>query len=156
MPGQIILTVITGPHRDQNHVFDRPMRCLTGRGPDCEVRLSGDERDMLISRHHCLLNVDPPHIRVADLGSRNGTYINGRPVEKCRNCTAGDRTVDGCAGALLRDGDVLTIGGSSFSVSIMPEEQEVPRGGRPVWACLPRQVDIRHKVDLADPTVGDG
>src|SRR6476619_1774654 len=121
MPGRIKLTVITGPHRNQGYVFDQRAHCVAGRGPDCAVRLSGEVRDMQISRHHCLLNIDPPYVQVADLDSRNGTYVNGKRVEKCRNCTAGNQSLAGCAGAVLQDGDILTIGGSSFWVSITPD-----------------------------------
>jgi pSer/pThr/pTyr-binding forkhead associated (FHA) protein len=33
-----------------------------------------------VSRHHCLLDIDPPRIRVRDLGSRNGTFVNGQKI----------------------------------------------------------------------------
>jgi pSer/pThr/pTyr-binding forkhead associated (FHA) protein len=118
MSDQIVLTVITGPHRNQSFVFDQQTRCLAGRAKDCQVRLSGNERDMQISRHHCLLEINPPVVRVSDLGSRNGTYINGRKVEPCMSCASGHKPKEGCSGSTLRDGDVLTIGGSSFHVRI--------------------------------------
>ena len=35
---------------------------------------------ILVSRHHFLLEVCPPQACVRDLGSRNGTYVNGRKV----------------------------------------------------------------------------
>jgi eukaryotic-like serine/threonine-protein kinase len=124
MPNRIKLTVITGPHRNQSYVFDQRRRCVAGRGSDCDVRLSGEARDQQISRHHCLLDIDPPYIRVKDLGSRNGTFINGQKVDQCRDCANGNKPFNGCAGALLHDGDVLTIGGSSFWVTITGQEGE--------------------------------
>lgn len=49
---------------------------LIGRGPDCDLRLS----DSSISRHHCLVRVRGDEAAVADLGSSNGTYLNGHRV----------------------------------------------------------------------------
>ena len=49
---------------------------LLGRGTDCDLRLS----DINISRHHCLIRTRPEEITLADLGSSNGTYVNGHRV----------------------------------------------------------------------------
>src|SRR5260370_40559141 len=75
------LTVVTGPHKNRRFCFCGPTRCQVGRALDCFVQFSGTERDHLISRYHCQLNVDPPCIRVEDLGSKNRTYVNGRAVD---------------------------------------------------------------------------
>jgi transcriptional regulator with GAF, ATPase, and Fis domain len=37
--------------------------------------------DRMLSRHHCQINVEDSEFRIRDLGSSNGTYINGLPVE---------------------------------------------------------------------------
>jgi pSer/pThr/pTyr-binding forkhead associated (FHA) protein len=130
MGNRIVLTVITGPHRNQRYVFDRRARCLAGRAEDCQVRFSGDVRDRQISRHHCLLDINPPLIRVSDLGSMNGTFINGKKVEPCRGC---DNQQKGeCVCAALESGDVLTIGGSSLSVTVVEAEHEVEIAGETV------------------------
>jgi eukaryotic-like serine/threonine-protein kinase len=118
MSNHIVLTVITGPHRNERYVFDQQTRCLAGRASDCQIRLNGDARDLQISRRHCVLEINPPQVRVRDLGSRNGTFINGQKVSPCDHCVHGEQPDAGCAGALLQNGDVLTIGGSSFWVTI--------------------------------------
>ena len=33
-----------------------------------------------VSRHHCLLEIHPPTVRVRDLGSTNGTFVNGEKI----------------------------------------------------------------------------
>jgi pSer/pThr/pTyr-binding forkhead associated (FHA) protein len=33
-----------------------------------------------VSRLHCLFDIDPPTVRVRDLGSRNGTFVNGMRI----------------------------------------------------------------------------
>lgn len=43
-----------------------------GRAADCSIRLSG----ITVSRHHLLLEVQGETVRVTDLGSRNGAWIN--------------------------------------------------------------------------------
>ena len=55
----------------------------------------------LISRLHCRLTADrSDQLVVEDLGSTNGTMVNGRRVER----------------EVLRPGDVLTVGRVEFSV----------------------------------------
>src|SRR5260370_1006508 len=46
---------------------------LIGRGPDCDLRLGVAD----ISRHHCLVRVRGSEAVILDLGSINGTYLNG-------------------------------------------------------------------------------
>lgn len=47
-----------------------------GRHSDCEISIPGEE----ISRHHARLKVMPDGIAVEDIGSANGTFINGKRV----------------------------------------------------------------------------
>jgi pSer/pThr/pTyr-binding forkhead associated (FHA) protein len=49
---------------------------LLGRGTDCDVRLN----DINVSRHHCLIRFRPEEVTLTDLGSSNGTYVNGHRV----------------------------------------------------------------------------
>jgi|GEM_PF-5674539 len=53
-------------------------RCWFGRAADCHARLPGD--DTLVSRHHFLVEVNPPAARLRDLGSLNGTLVNGQKI----------------------------------------------------------------------------
>lgn len=62
-----------------------------GRDDDCAVKLAGSD----VSRHHALVRVEGPHRVLADLNSRNGTWVNGRRVRS----------------VLLTEGDVVRIGG---------------------------------------------
>jgi pSer/pThr/pTyr-binding forkhead associated (FHA) protein len=36
--------------------------------------------DRMLSRHHCLIRMEESEFRIRDLGSSNGTYVNGLPV----------------------------------------------------------------------------
>ena len=77
---QVILTITNGQLCGERHVFIERQPCLIGRAPDCDIQLSGDISFANISRHHCMLDIDPPAVRVRDLGSRNGTFLNGERI----------------------------------------------------------------------------
>jgi hypothetical protein len=116
MATTVRLELLTGPHKDRKYCFCGPMRCEVGRAFDCVVQLSGTERDLLISRHHCQLDIDPPLVRIGDLGSINGTYINGKKVEPTSTKTA---AVPGAVTFVdVKHGDLITVGGTTLRVDI--------------------------------------
>ncbi|KFN51143.1 FHA domain-containing protein [Arenimonas composti] len=49
-----------------------------GRAPECDISVQGDE----ISRRHALVKPTPDGLAVEDLGSANGTYVNGKRVQQ--------------------------------------------------------------------------
>lgn len=49
-----------------------------GRGHECHVRPDSD----WVSRQHCLLRVTPTSATIRDLGSRNGTLVNGSLIRR--------------------------------------------------------------------------
>ena len=51
---------------------------ILGRGSDADVHLD----DELVSRKHCKISFDGLHITVEDLGSTNGTYVDGNAITK--------------------------------------------------------------------------
>lgn len=63
----------------QQHAYEltTPVTVL-GRGTDCDLRLV----DPGVSRHHAELRIEGNEIVVIDLGSTNGTTVNGRPVRQ--------------------------------------------------------------------------
>jgi hypothetical protein len=67
---------------------------VIGRLPDCAVSLS----DPQVSRHHAEIRPDDLGYRVVDLGSTNGTQVNGVVVKE----------------QFLADGDVITVGATSI------------------------------------------
>jgi pSer/pThr/pTyr-binding forkhead associated (FHA) protein len=48
-----------------------------GRHPECDVRLGS----LRVSRRHCVIAVVRGDVVIRDLGSTNGTWINGRRVD---------------------------------------------------------------------------
>jgi pSer/pThr/pTyr-binding forkhead associated (FHA) protein len=59
---------------------------LIGRGVDCDLRLP----DSAVSRHHCLIRVRAGEATITDLGSINGTYVNGQRVRSQAVLHSGD------------------------------------------------------------------
>jgi pSer/pThr/pTyr-binding forkhead associated (FHA) protein len=74
---------------------------LIGRGSDCDLRL----HDAAISRHHCLLRVRGDEATISDLGSSNGTFLNGQRVRSQAVIRNGDRLQLGDHVYLLQVGD---------------------------------------------------
>ena len=52
---------------------------VLGRGQDADIRLE----DELVSRRHCALSFDGKFVTVKDLGSTNGTFVDGQPITEC-------------------------------------------------------------------------
>lgn len=53
-----------------------PKILLIGRSRDCHLRLASKQ----VSKRHCALAPHGHSLSVCDLGSRNGTYVNGRRI----------------------------------------------------------------------------
>jgi len=51
---------------------------ILGRGTDCDLRLV----DPGVSRHHAEIRVEDGDVVLVDLGSTNGTFVNGQPVRR--------------------------------------------------------------------------
>ncbi len=74
---QINLRVLAGPYKDRVFVFNQHDTFLIGRTNDAHLCLPDDR---FFSRHHCLIEIQPPQCFLRDLGSTNGTFVNGRRV----------------------------------------------------------------------------
>lgn len=103
----VVLRVTEGPHAGELYVFDRHDTFVVGR-KNAHFSVTDDG---FLSRHHFLIEVDPPRCLLKDLGSRNGTRVNGTRV----------------AESLLRDGDIIQAGQSSFTIQIEATWQEPPQ-----------------------------
>jgi FHA domain-containing protein/uncharacterized protein DUF4388 len=68
----------------------RPL--VLGRQPDADVVLAED----LVSRHHARIDHDAEGLFIEDLGSTNGTYVNGARVKRAR-LAEGDRVIVGAS-----------------------------------------------------------
>ena len=81
MTTKVTLTVKGGQLDGAEYMFEEPTLCMMGRAPDCDIQLPNEVEFLTVSRHHCLLDVDPPQVQVWDCRSRNGTHVNGMRIE---------------------------------------------------------------------------
>jgi pSer/pThr/pTyr-binding forkhead associated (FHA) protein len=74
-PPKVVLRGVSGPHFGK--VVPVYGRLVIGRDAECDLVL--DEPEM--SRRHAMIEVTPQEIYLRDLGSANGTYVNGVQVK---------------------------------------------------------------------------
>jgi pSer/pThr/pTyr-binding forkhead associated (FHA) protein len=105
-------------------------RVRIGRHPDNEVQIDS----MAVSRHHCqLARGDHGGWTVEDLGSNNGTFVNGSRIAER---------------SPVRDGDVLSIG--KFQVSF----RDAGADGAALPAAAPVRADGPEMREHAAPLKG--
>jgi serine/threonine protein kinase len=119
----VVIHVTSGPHAGQEHLLDRRGPFVVGRSSQAGFSM---QEDRLLSREHFVIEVDSSVCSLKDLGSTNGTKVNGLRVET----------------APLRDGDVITAGDSAFVVRLEdPERGDVPPSARCLGCGHPLRVD---------------
>jgi pSer/pThr/pTyr-binding forkhead associated (FHA) protein len=95
---QAELTIEAGPDAGRTHrAADRALRL--GRSPDNDVIM----RDPATSGHHARLERRDDQFWIVDLGSTNGTLVNGEPIQEKR----------------LNHGDRLTIGQNAVHFALL-------------------------------------
>ncbi|WP_037607059.1 ABC transporter ATP-binding protein/permease [Streptacidiphilus rugosus] len=71
------LTAITGSSRQPTRILRTPQHTLRiGRAADNDLVVD----DLVVSRHHAELHRDGGRFEIVDLGSHNGTFLDGQPV----------------------------------------------------------------------------
>lgn len=138
MAAKVRLEAVAGPLTSrQPMVFDGADIVVFGRAPDCHARLPAD--DETVSRHHFVLAIQPPRISIRDLGSLNGTSVNGRRIgARERSETPEQGAARESENVELHDGDEVRAGSTVLRVSV---EQVVfcPRCGRPIDGVTERE-----------------
>ena len=88
---RVTLRVLSGPHIGRTFTFDQHDTFLIGRAETAHLCLPDDR---FFSRHHCLLEIAPPRVFLRDLGSTNGTFVNGQRVPEAY-LSSGDKIQGG-------------------------------------------------------------
>ncbi len=100
---------------------------LSADHKDCHPKLPEDENHRTISRYHCLLDINPPAIRVRDFGSLNGTYINGKKIrQRQKNQTPEEAAKIPYPEYDLQNGDEIKFGETVLQITIKTPTQIPP------------------------------
>lgn len=94
------LVVVAGTTRAQE--FKLRLPAILGRGRSCSVQLP----HALVSRQHCELFEADGKLRVRDLGSLNGTLVDGQKIAECE----------------VADGQMLNVGTVTFRIEIASDD----------------------------------
>ena len=87
-----------------------------GRSPGGEICLE----DATVSIEHCEIVVENEQVFVRDLGSTNGTFLDGRPVERGIALLPGQTLRIGAVEAVLQPPAQISIPELSFRVETNP------------------------------------
>ena len=103
---QAVLVMFRSDGERRSFSIARDMTVI-GRREDCDLRIPLGE----VSRKHCRLIRDGDTLKLEDLGSSNGTFLNGSRVQE----------------ALLSPGDTIQVGPVVFVVQVdgEPPEEEL-------------------------------
>lgn len=106
---------------------------LVGREQDCHLRPNSD----LVSRHHCVFSIDDYAIRLRDLGSTNGTLVNGSNLR---------------GEVILKSGDRISIG--KLDLEVVIRQSTAKATPKPVLApqSIPESSTDLSTVELPTPT----
>lgn len=107
---RVTLRVLAGPYTGREFTFEQHDTFLIGRSESAHLYLP---EDRFFSRHHCLLEIAPPRCFLRDLGSTNGTFVNGQRVPE----------------AFLSSGDKIQGGQTVLEVDVAVEQPAVTFAG---------------------------
>jgi len=78
---------------------------VIGRRHDCDLRIPLNS----VSRRHCQFSLNNETLKIRDLGSRNGTYLNGKRIDEAK----------------AQPGDYIKIGPLTFALQIDGQPEEI-------------------------------
>jgi adenylate cyclase len=130
---------LTSADNLQNFELKPGVTQVVGRAPTSDVPVF----DPTISRRHAELVPSDKGLEVKDLGSSNGTFLNGSRVETCT----------------VSIGDTITFGKVAFklnSVGAAPPPPAAREGGPPPGATIVRQLPVRNTPGTAFQAIKSG
>lgn len=136
---RVNLNVVAGPQTGRTFTFDQHDTFMIGRSEDSQFCLP---HDRFFSRHHCLIEIAPPQAFLRDLGSTNGTFVNGLRVDT----------------AHLKSGDRIQGGETVLEVEVMADLGATPSNGNASVHMQPSLVSVSclncnvpASVEASDP-----
>lgn len=93
-------------------VLTEPDTVVIGRAEDCGIVIDSTEAGL--SRHHCILDVNPPILTIEDIGSTNGTVVNGKDIAEASEPTP------------LRSGDIVNLANATLHIETSGLDSATP------------------------------
>lgn len=136
------LKVVGGKHAGQVIPLNR-RKFLIGREQDCQLRPNSE----MVSRHHCVFSVDDYSVRLRDLGSTNGTIVNGERIRRETVLSAGDRILIGNLDFefILRPGVSVPEADSKLLASVTGTDNQI---SSPTLTDVPASIAAAQTVSL--------
>ncbi len=134
--GPWCLVVVSGPSAGRR--IDIAREVVVGRGRDCNIKLAGAG----LSRQHARFKQElDGGVSVGDLGSHNGTFVNGQAINGC----------------LLDEGDLITLGSDvALRLIRLPTEQSPQPTPEPTLPLTPRELQVVKLAALGRTTAEIG
>jgi pSer/pThr/pTyr-binding forkhead associated (FHA) protein len=132
MEVKLVMFKPNGQRRD----FDvkKPLTII-GRGENCDLRIPL----VSISRRHAEVAFTGAALKVKDLASSNGTYVNGKRINECA----------------LKAGDRLVVGSIVFTVQVNGEPEQIApvaarRGKKTAEEVVELEADVATRQEPED------
>jgi pSer/pThr/pTyr-binding forkhead associated (FHA) protein len=104
--GRYILKFISGKYQGGEFALEMNQELIIGRSSELEMVLIED----MVSRHHAKITTSADEIYIEDLGSTNGTFVNGEKITRSK----------------LKEGDRILIGTSIIKLVYEEGESNQP------------------------------
>lgn len=129
------IAVISGPDRGKTFPVESGQKLVIGRGQQTETRLL----DPSVSRQHCEVSFQSGELRLRDLGSGTGTFLNQ----------------EGVTAAVLRAGDRISIGDTDLQIELVnvadaPTIAPARSASPPARDLSSLQGQVLHHFQIAD------
>jgi pSer/pThr/pTyr-binding forkhead associated (FHA) protein len=133
----VVKLLVVGGDTSKKEVTLRRPRTVVGRKKGCKIRIQSEA----VSRIHCSLVTQGGRLTAKDLGSSNGTFVNGHKIKE----------------QVLQAGDKLQVGPITFQVQIIgapTANERAARGAAEPTVAVPIDDDevVFFESDQPEPT----
>ena len=126
MAGKVIFEVTRGELEGKKYEYENPDRVFIGRQEDCGIVLP----ENTVSRYHCLLDINPPQVKLQDFGSLNGTVLNDEKIgQRERDQSWEEARSEEHDEYELHDGDRIRLGKRCELTCSVVEAEQVKEDG---------------------------